>query len=125
MAPELARGEPLSPKTDLYALGVVFYEMLTGEQPYEAETPRDVARVAAASIPPIPLHLEVPALVEDLVRRMLAPDPNQRVAMASEALRELRRLDDVYRWRGSSLVPPPPALRADGVPRDVPDDLSG
>ncbi len=121
MAPELARGGPLSPRTDLYALGVVFYEMLTGERPYEAETPRDVARLADASIPPIPLHLEVPALVEDLVRRMLTPDPDQRVAMASEALRELRRLDDVYRWlaRGSSLDPPLLAPRPEVTSRAI------
>ena len=54
MAPEQARGEPVSPRTDQYALGIVLYEMLTGATPYRADTPQAVVYQHIYSPPPPP-----------------------------------------------------------------------
>lgn len=80
MAPEQARGLPISPRSDIYALGVIAFELFTGRVPFSGDTPMDVmvAHVGAA----VPSAREVePSLTEDvdaLVRRMLAKSPDAR-----------------------------------------------
>ncbi len=92
MAPEQASGEKVSPATDLYSLGVVLYEMLTGALPYEADTPIAIAmqHVNAPPRHPREANPEVPAELDAIVVRLLAKDPNERYTSASELARDLR-----------------------------------
>jgi serine/threonine-protein kinase len=98
MAPEQARGEVVDGHCDVYALGVVAYEMLSGAPPF---TGTGVLEVVAHHLttPPRPLldvAPGVPAWLGELVMRMLAKDPAARPAMAevTECLCELRDADD-------------------------------
>jgi serine/threonine protein kinase len=80
MAPEQARGETITPKTDQYALGIVLYEMLTGTPPYQADTPQAVVYQHIYSSLPLP-HERNPAIPEPMERvilRALAKDPADR-----------------------------------------------
>lgn len=113
MAPELAKGLPLSAKSDLYALGIVFYEMLVGGRPYVVETVDDLARLDMASVPPIPTGLGVPRVVEELVRSLLLVDPGARTDTAAECLEQLRGLSDVEEWLNRRTI----AVRAPGRTR--------
>jgi serine/threonine-protein kinase len=77
LSPEQASGRPVSPATDLYALGVVAYECLSGDRPFERDDPVAVL-LAHLQTPPPPLPPDVPAPVAELVHRLLAKDPADR-----------------------------------------------
>jgi hypothetical protein len=104
-APELVRGGKLSVQSDLYALGIVFYELLSGHRPYQVTRGSDFGSLTEDSIPPLPLALEVPQLFEDLLRSLLAMDPSLRPPSASACLRRMRELDDIHLWLSRTTRP--------------------
>ena len=87
MAPEQLRGEDVGPATDIYATGVLLTEMLTGDPPYQVNTP--VELLEAQQAPPLVIGDAPPALGE-IVRRALAPDPPDRQLSAGQLATELR-----------------------------------
>ena len=105
VALELAMGQAMSPSTDLYALGIVLFEILTGQRPYNWQSLKDVRNLQRAELPSIPLELDVPTLIEDFIRLLLATDPSKRAQSASECLRRLRRLKHLHRWLGQESAP--------------------
>ncbi len=94
MSPEQAMGEVVGPTSDLYSLGVVLYEMLTGEVPFEADTPVAVSmkQVNEPPRPPKEIRGEVPEGLNAVVLKLLAKDPAARYASAAALIAELDRL---------------------------------
>jgi tetratricopeptide (TPR) repeat protein len=80
MAPEQARGESASGASDIFALGIVLYELAAGRHPFQAESPVSVlhAILARDPLPPARLNPEIPAPLEGLLLRMLEKDPRLR-----------------------------------------------
>lgn len=93
MAPEQLRGEPLDARTDVYALGMVLYELLTGVLPFVGGTPYDVAvKVITAPLPPPSSHNpSIPPDLERAVLRALARNPAERFPSAADFAMALRR----------------------------------
>jgi eukaryotic-like serine/threonine-protein kinase len=91
ISPEQAMGEPVGPQSDLYSLGVVLYEMLTGTLPYDAETSIGIAmkHVNGHLTPPRELNPEVPEGVNAIVARLLEKNPKDRYADAEELIEDL------------------------------------
>jgi formylglycine-generating enzyme required for sulfatase activity len=86
MAPEQARGKPVDARTDLYATGVLLYEMVTGQVPFEADTPMAMLAKHAYE-PPLPPRSIIPSLspeVETLLLRALEKDPAARYQSAAD-----------------------------------------
>jgi serine/threonine protein kinase/formylglycine-generating enzyme required for sulfatase activity len=94
MAPEQADGRAIDARTDLYALGVVLYEMLTGRVPFDADTPMAVLTKHAYEPPPPPrsLNPNLPAAVESALLRALAKNPADRYQSAAEMAADLERV---------------------------------
>ena len=93
LSPEQARGEDVDGRSDLYALGLLLYEMLTGEPPFTAATE---AEMLAQRLTGAPRNLrwpgvDVPPRLRDLVQRLLARDPARRPQSAGEVVQELDR----------------------------------
>jgi serine/threonine-protein kinase len=88
MSPEAARGEPITPSSDVYALGVLFYEMLTGDVPFHGSTPVAVLRKQLGETPAPPRqaapNAEITEAAERLVLRMLAKRAAERPAGMDE-----------------------------------------
>ena len=82
LSPEAFRGETIDPRADIWALGVVLYELLTGQRPFSAAN--FTATVMAILTKPVPdlAHLapDAPEALVDLVQQMLEKDPQQRIA---------------------------------------------
>jgi serine/threonine-protein kinase len=92
MSPEQITGGHVDQRTDIYAVGVLLYEMLTGRRPFQAPTPFEsaMAAVAGAARPVSELAPAVPAHVSALVERAMAKEPEQRFQTATQLADELR-----------------------------------
>ena len=93
LAPELAKGEPASPQSDIYALGIVFYEMLTGDVPFKADQAVQIALQHMRD--PMPsvrkANPNVPQSVENIIIRATAKNPRLRYQSCDEMLKDLEK----------------------------------
>ena len=94
ISPEQAMGEPVGPASDLYSLGIVLYEMLTGEMPFDADTPLGIAmkHVNGHLVPPQALNPEIPDGINAVTVRLLQKDPADRYATDAELIDDLERV---------------------------------
>lgn len=107
LAPEVSSGGQPSRSSDVYAVGVLLYELLAGRQPYYADTPIATAMKHAST--PTPrvraINPSAPAVLDEIVAKAMAKDPRERYATAGELLADLKILQDALRF-GKSLTWP-------------------
>ena len=91
IAPEQARGEQPDTRSDIYSLGVVMYEMLTGRMPYDGETAEQIAlkHIAGIAVPPQEINPDIPDELARITLRAMNADINARYQSASELLADL------------------------------------
>ncbi len=93
MAPEQIGGQPTTTRTDIYALGLVIYEMLTGDRPFQGDTPTLAAmkRLSEPPIPPRKVLAKLNPVWEGAILRCLQRDPANRFARVQEVVAALSR----------------------------------
>jgi len=101
LAPEQLLGRPIGPAVDLYALGLVGYELLTGKKPFEGNTVMEYATKHITQKPPRPSDISavhVPPELEAIIMRCLEKEPDQRFASAADMADALRGLPAMKDW---------------------------
>lgn len=95
MAPEQGLGDQGDERSDLYSLGVIFYQLVAGRLPYEAETP--LAIILKHLNDPVPsaraTNPDVPEDVDTLIQRLMAKDPNDRYQTANDLIADIERIE--------------------------------
>lgn len=109
LAPELAKGEPATAQSDIYAMGIVLYEMLTGDVPFKADQAVQIALMHMRD--PLPsirqINPQVPQSLENVVLKAAAKNPNERYASSEEMLQDLRTCLSSTRENEKRYVPHP------------------
>jgi eukaryotic-like serine/threonine-protein kinase len=93
ISPEQVKGETANAQSDLYAIGIILYELLTGVVPFKGDTAiaKVVARLQVKPAPPRALNPQIPAYLERIILKLMEVDPDLRYKTADEVLQDLER----------------------------------
>lgn len=96
LAPETAQGKDPNPQVDIYSLGIVFYELLTGDVPFHGKTPTEIAIKHLRNPMPFPrdFNASISQFVENIVLKATAKNPEERYKTAEEMLFDLNHTED-------------------------------
>lgn len=127
LSPEQAQGKPATQASDIYAIGVVLYEMVTGQVPFEGTTPEEVIlkHLQQSPSPPHLLNPRVPAAVEAFILKAMAKDPERRYTSAREmgsAITAYKQMGEGYTLPYRPVVMEP--TKATGRPTPVEEERS-
>ncbi|MFT3839962.1 MAG: protein kinase [Myxococcaceae bacterium] len=106
MSPEQAKGSAIDGRSDLFTVGIIFYEMLTGSNPFESDSPAaSITRIIEVDVPPLfELRPTVPYELEAVVDQLLSANPEERFSSAAEAAGALLPVLEPHRARHPKLV---------------------
>ncbi|MBA3499580.1 MAG: protein kinase [Deltaproteobacteria bacterium] len=122
IAPEQAKGYAIDNRVDIYAVGGILFELLTGRPPFEADNAMEMVAKHLMEAPPRPSSVaDVPAELDDLVLRMLSKDPNGRPTLA-EVATVIERTSALDRTSVKTMLPPvrPRSEPVINIPRPTP-----
>jgi predicted Ser/Thr protein kinase len=116
MAPEQISGKEISAQSDIYALGVVMYEMFTGKRPFNAANRAELVKLTEEGAPPAPRTIvrDIDPAVESVILRCLAPDPRNRPSSALAVLAGLPGGDPLAAALAAGETPSPEMVAMSG-----------
>jgi serine/threonine-protein kinase len=113
MAPEQGRGAAIDARADLYAMGIILFQLLTGRLPFEADTPTQVVLMHLSIPPPDPRQVSpernIPESLANVVAKSLSKEPDDRWASATDMAQELATIQAELENRGRSASHAPPS----------------
>jgi len=107
LAPEISAGGMPTPTSDVYAAGIMLFELISGRLPYNGDTPVAMAiKHATAAVPSVRMYNPaVPMVLDEIIKKAMAKEPSDRYRSAAELLQDLRIMQDALRF-GRSLTWP-------------------
>ena len=116
-SPEQARGDAVDPRSDIYSLGCVLYELVVGRPPFSGDSPVAIAykQVHESPVPPRQINPAVPPALEAIILKCLAKNPVNRYPSAEDLRADLRRFREGNRILAEPVMAPPADARATGV----------
>jgi serine/threonine protein kinase len=116
MSPEQVKGEPTDERSDLYSLGISFYEMITGAKPFHGDSDFSImaAQISQAPTPPVQLQPGLPKIVNDIILKSIAKAPEQRFQSAEAFRYAVKRASQAI-CDGETLVQGSVEIPASGV----------